>query len=131
MRMSDDVRNLNNLEDVPVKLPKPHRKNEDKKELLVEAIKQYGQHLPKYKSEFRFLADRQYRFDLAYLRQRVAIEVDGGQWMKYGGRHSRDSDRWKMAEAAAMGWRVIHLSPEMIKADPVRCIDCISRALGL
>jgi very-short-patch-repair endonuclease len=132
MRMSEDVRRLNDLDDVPVSLPKARRKkNEDQKGLLAEVIAEHGKHLPKYRTEFLFMPGRKFRMDYAWVRQRLSVEIDGGQWLKFGGRHSRDSDRWKGAEAAAHGWRVIHLSPEMIKSDPLAVIEVISRALGL
>ena len=133
MILSDDVRELNDEETIKaVEKSKPRRKkNEDKKYLFVELVDKYGKNLPKYKSEFLFHPSRKWRADFCFTRKRLIVEIDGGQWLRFGGRHSRDSDRWKLCEAAAMNYRVIHLSPEMIKSDPLACIDVVSRALGL
>ena len=73
--------------------------------------------------EFRFHDKRRWRFDLAWPDYKVAVEIDGGQFKKFGGRHARDSDREKMNNAVILGWSVLRFSGEMIKKDPVLCID--------
>lgn len=70
------------------------------------------------------------RFDFAWLPERVLVELDGGQYLKGGGRHGSDGDRWKTNEAVAQGWRVLHYSPEQLKRDPARMLDQIARALS-
>jgi very-short-patch-repair endonuclease len=79
--------------------------------------------------EHRFAPPRKWRFDRAWLDQRVAVELDGGQWMPGGGRHNRDSDREKLNEAAARGWRVLRFSGEMLEHNPQRCLEQLRRAL--
>ena len=65
-------------------------------------------------SEFRFHSTRRWRFDYALPVCRVAIEIDGGVWTY--GRHNRASgylkDLEKMNSAAALGWRVLHFTPQ-------------------
>lgn len=72
---------------------------------------------------------RDWRFDRTWPDERVAIEVDGGQRKPGGGRHNRDSDRDKLNAAAALGWRVLRFSGEMLNEDPIRCIDVLRKAL--
>lgn len=70
-----------------------------------------------------------WEFDWAFPDFYVAVEVDGGQHAQGGGRHATDSDRWKLNEAAAAGWLVLRFSPEMLTADPGRCVNQVGRAL--
>lgn len=86
--------------------------------------------LPPAEREYRFCPDRMWRFDFAYVEQRVAVECDGGQWVARGGRHNRDADREKLNTAAALGWRVLRFSPEMLESDGAGCIAQVRKALG-
>lgn len=66
--------------------------------------------------ELQFDEKRKWRFDYAIPSAKLAIEVDGGVWMDGGGRHTRGSgwtkDQQKLNEAAAQGWRVLHVTPQ-------------------
>lgn len=68
-------------------------------------------------TEYRFHPIRKWRFDFAYVPERLAIEVDGGVFVQ--GRHSRGSgvegDCEKYAEALLLGWRVLRITPRMVK----------------
>ena len=80
--------------------------------------------------EHRFHATRKWRFDYAWLAPyRVAVEIDGGQWVAGGGRHNRDSDREKLNHAAADGWRVLRFSTQQVEKEPDACIELLRRAL--
>ena len=85
-------------------------------DLLEQHIRLTG--LPAPAREYRFHARRRWRFDFAWPRYKVAVEVDGGIYSR--GRHVRGSGFEKDAEkrnAAVMaGWRVLHFTPRMIKA---------------
>lgn len=65
--------------------------------------------------EYRFHQVRKFRFDFAIPEHRIAIEMDGGVWMKGGGRHNRPAgflkDMEKFNLAATMGWRVVRVTP--------------------
>lgn len=82
-------------------------------------------------AEYNFDAclGRKHRFDFAFVEQRLAVEVDGGQWAAFGGRHSRDSDREKLNIAAALGWRVMHFSPQQLQNEPMECLEWVEKAL--
>ncbi len=95
--------------------------------------------LPEPELEYLFHPNRKWRFDCAWthvqrngrtIETRVAVEVDGGQHAYRGGRHNTDADRWKLNEAAVLGWRVFRFSHEMIRQHPVRCVRMVAQALG-
>ncbi len=70
-----------------------------------------------------------WRFDFAWPEKKIAVEIDGGQWMFGGGRHNTDEDRLKLNTAALMGWRVIRFSVKTMQDDPVGCIKKIELIL--
>lgn len=78
--------------------------------------------LPEPLVEFRFHPTRRWRFDYAWPREGVALEVEGVIYTKgdhrLGGRHVSargfKADLEKYGEAAAAGWRVIRVMPEHI-----------------
>lgn len=81
--------------------------------------------------EVRFDSVRRWRFDYAWPKHRVALEVEGGAWSR--GRHTRGSgfiaDLEKYSEAAAQGWRVIRVTPQQLCTTQTvelvrRAIDC-------
>lgn len=86
--------------------------------------------LPMPEREHRFHPTRKWRFDLAWPDLRLAVEVDGGTWVQ--GRHNRGSsiekEYEKGAEAAILGWRIIHVSNHMV--DDGRALNLITRALA-
>jgi len=94
------------------------------------AMRVYAQdEMKNYQQEYRFHPTRKWRFDYAWPSHRVAVEIDGGQWITNGGRHNRDSDREKLNNAAAMGWRVLRFSTQQVDRDPGGCVDLLRRAL--
>ena len=82
-----------------------------------------------YTTEYQFHSKRKWRFDYAFVELKVAVEIDGGQWKAFGGRHSRDSDRHKHNAAIVLGWRVLKFSPEMLKKDPLGCMIILCDSL--
>ena len=77
-------------------------------------------------AEYRFHPVRKWRFDFAFVDQRVAVEVEGNAWnVAGGGRHMQDSDLEKYNEAAAMGWFVFRFSPGMLKSEPAGCLELV------
>jgi hypothetical protein len=70
--------------------------------------------LPKPVPEYRFVSRRRWRFDWAFVREKIAIEQEGGAWLY--GRHNRPAsflkDMVKYNEAAIQGWLILRLTPE-------------------
>lgn len=85
---------------------------------------------PEPTPEYRFHLDRKWRFDWAFLEQKVAVEVEGNAWrVPGGGRHMQDPDLEKYNNAALLGWRVFRFSPKMLKEKPEECVNMIKEAL--
>jgi len=84
--------------------------------------------LPKPKQEYRFHPKRRWRFDLAWPEQKVAVEIEGGGWVR--GRHHRPAgyrqDCEKYNAAVLMGWRVLRYTPDMLSKMP----DDLKQLLG-
>jgi hypothetical protein len=100
----------------PVKLTQKKRSNKDKKAAFSDAWP--GRWEP-YETEYRFHPVRKWRFDFAWPKHLVAVEVDGNAWhVKGGGGHMQDTDLEKLNAAAELNWTVFRYSPGMLKRDP-------------
>ena len=73
--------------------------------------------------QHRFDPRRRWLFDRAWVARKVAFEIEGGIWKvgkdgQRGGRHNRPQsfrdDCEKANAAAALGWRVCHLTSDMV-----------------
>lgn len=82
--------------------------------------KAYG--LPEPVPEFKFHPTRKWRFDYAWLTEKVAVEIEGGIWNK--GAHVRAlhymSDMEKYNEAQKLGWRVFRFTPQQFNKGVVQ-----------
>ena len=71
-----------------------------------------------FEREYRFAPPRQYRIDIAFVLQQLAVEVDGGIFT--GGRHVRGAgvlqDCEKTSLLAIHDWRLIRVAPTHIKS---------------
>ena len=81
--------------------------------------------LPEPTAEFRFHPKRKWRFDFAFIENRIAVEIEGGVWNK--GAHVRPvhflSDMEKYNEAAILGWKVLRFeSNNLIKLPAIQLI---------
>lgn len=87
--------------------------------------------LPEPVTEHRFAPPRMWRFDLCYLDQMIAVELEGGVYGK--SRHTTGSgftgDCRKYGEATVRGWRVIRCTREMIESGEM--VELLTRALAL
>lgn len=83
--------------------------------------------VPEY--EFDKHLGRRHRFDWCYLPQRVAVEVDGGQYTRRGGRHATDADREKLNIAASLRWLVFRFSPQQLASNPEACVAMVAQAI--
>ena len=81
---------------------------------------------PELKREFRFHAERKWRADFAHVESRTLIEVEGGIFIKGGGRHNRAAgfiaDAEKYLEAFLAGWNVVRLTEAQITAPNIERI---------
>jgi very-short-patch-repair endonuclease len=68
--------------------------------------------------QFHFHPFNAFTFDFAWPALKVAVEVNGGQWARFGGRHNNDNSRERLNEALALGWKVLLITPEMMH-DPL------------
>lgn len=91
-------------------------------------LREHG--LPEPVAEFRFHPSRRWRWDLAFVAQKLAIEVDGGIFVQ--GKHVRgvgkEKDFEKQNEGAALGWRIIRCTPR--KLCTMATVDVVRRALA-
>ena len=82
-----------------------------------------------YVREHRFHPTRKWRLDFCWLEIKLAVEVEGGVYVK--GRHTRgasfEADAEKYAEAMLMGFRVLRVTPRHITNG--KAIEWIGRAL--
>lgn len=67
--------------------------------------------------EFRFCPPRLWRFDFAWPKLALAVEVEGAVWT--GGRHTRGGgftqDAEKYATAMLLGWRVLRVPEAWVR----------------
>ena len=96
---------------------------------LLDQIRLAG--LPVPVTEYRVAPPRRWRFDWAYVVEKIALEQDGGIWLPGGGRHNRprgyERDIEKLNEAVLLGWRVLRFTPAMV-ADG-RALAVVERGL--
>jgi hypothetical protein len=68
--------------------------------------------------EWRFMSERQFRFDFAWPEKMIAAEIEGGTWVS--GAHNRgghfESDCIKYAEAILRGWSVFRFTTAMVES---------------
>ena len=72
--------------------------------------------LPRPEEEYRFHPVRRWRFDYCWPALKVALEVQGGGWVR--GRHHRprgyERDIEKLNEAQLLGWLVLWATPAQL-----------------
>lgn len=74
-------------------------------------------------TEHRFHPTRKWRFDFAYVALKIAVEQEGGIWIRgksgHGGAHSLPTnilrDMEKSNAAQALGWRIFRFTPTQIR----------------
>ena len=107
------------------------------------AVQIKGARLPAPELEYRFDEDgRRWKFDFCWVRQKVALEVEGGAGYapvrsKTGkhivGHHVHpsgfESDCEKYSIAAIQGWKVIRVTGTMINDG--RALNLLEKALGV
>jgi len=73
--------------------------------------------------EYKFHPTRQWRFDIAFIEQKIAIELEGGVFSRTIGGHSRGAgytkDTEKYNQAVVFGWRVLRYTVKNIYSIPI------------
>lgn len=87
---------------------KPMSKNEL---LFADIIGAFG--LPTPSREHEFDPDRKWRFDFAWIDQKIAVEIHGGRYH----RGNMDKDYEKQNAAVRQGWRVFVFSSSMLASE--------------
>ncbi len=119
------------VERVDEEVPKPKSLTSKRKETpdASEYFKVNG--LPPPVREHRFLEARKFRFDYAWLSERIALEVEGGVWG--GGRHNSPvgflNDITKYNLAAVHGWIVLRCTPQQLRTPET--VAMIKKAMEL
>jgi len=86
--------------------------------------------LPEPIREYPAIKGRKFRFDFAWLEQRLLVEVNGGTFTRGG--HStgvgirRDYEKANLAQLA--GWRVLSFDGKAVKSG--EAVEVVRRALG-
>jgi very-short-patch-repair endonuclease len=86
--------------------------------------------LPEPVREYRFHPKRLWRFDFAWPAVKLALEVEGGIYMKKSGHNTAAGitrDCFKGNEALCLGWRVIRVTSAQI--DDGSAVDWLRKAL--
>lgn len=118
-----EYRVMKGLDKPEAKAKKPSRKRE-RSVYETELLFQIGLcKLPMPEEEYRFLKDRRFRFDFAWPSLMLAVEVQGGIWVKGG--HSTGTGITRDAKKANLarmhGWTLLIFTPEMIKSGEALC----------
>lgn len=105
----------------------------DAEEAFLFYLRTLAPDVPTPEREVRFDATRKWRFDFAWIADKVSVEIDGGAYVN--GRHNRgrgfESDHEKLNAAQAQGWKVFKFTPQMLKRDPEKCINVFRKFVAL
>jgi hypothetical protein len=110
------------------RLPKKREPAYNQK-VVIAFFAEHGIPVPDF--EFTFHNERQWRFDLAWPMDNLALECDGGIWIQGG--HNRGAQikkTWeKENEANILGWHILKFEPNELCTDATA--KMIKRALHL
>ena len=92
----------------------------------------FASNLPAPIEEHRFAKGRRWRFDRAFLPEKVAVELEGGVYAN--GRHTRASgfigDCDKYNRAAIEGWLVLRFTTKHLTDNPLEVVAQVKQALA-
>lgn len=87
-----------------------------------------------YTTEVVFHTQRKWRFDKAFQRYKVAVELHGGEWMQTSGHTSGagfNRDREKINAAIEAGWLVLEWTGTMLRDNPAGCVEQLIKVLRM
>jgi len=91
----------------------------------------FRRHKINYEKEYRFHPTRRWRFDFAIPEHKIAIEIEGGIFVR--GRHTRGAgyqkDCEKYREATILGWQLLRYTTNELAKDPEMIIRDIVRII--
>ncbi len=79
--------------------------------------------------EYRFHPPRLFRFDFAWPRQKVAVEIEGGLYHGKGGHtnvNGFNANCEKQNIAVLDGWRLLRFTERMLTNDPAGCVSAVN-----
>lgn len=88
--------------------------------------------LPEPDREVELIPGRKFRWDFAWPAHKLAVEVQGGEWMAKGGHNSAaglQRDCEKAALATLAGWRQLSVTGSMVRSG--RAVALIESALRM
>lgn len=78
--------------------------------------------MPAPATEYMFHPERKWRFDFAFIKEKIAVEIEGGIYVS--GRHTRgagyEKDMEKYNAATLLGWRVLRYTPKHVNFNQIR-----------
>lgn len=87
---------------------------------------QHGIRMPR--QNFRFHSERLWEFDFAWVREKVAVDVDGEKY--HANPEQLIKDHWKRNAALMMGWKVLVFTGSMVRLRPAVCIEQVRQLLA-
>ena len=94
--------------------------------------------LPEPEREYRFHAVRRFRWDFAWPAQKVAVEIQGGTWMRtktgrsgghaHPSRIEKDVEKYNLGQQE--GWSVYLVTGKMLDRAPTSTIEQVAAAVG-
>lgn len=92
----------------------------------------YARGIPKSVRELQFNPLRRWRFDFAWPKSKVAVELAGGLFV-FGG-HTRPMARIaemdKKNSATLLHWKVLEFSNKHLEDRPMECLELLRKCLG-
>lgn len=86
-----------------------------------------------YQREVRFDPKRKWRFDFAWPKSLVAVEIHGmasfATGHRVGNAHEKDYEKMNMAQL--QGWLVLQFSGRQVMNESAECLDLLRKALAL
>lgn len=90
-----------------------------------------SEHWPEPVFEWRVCSTRRWRYDCAWPTHKVALEVQGGVWLKRGGHtggQAQIDDFEKINTAQILGWVVLQVTPQQVASGELT--ELLRRAFG-
>lgn len=93
--------------------------------------------IPAPEQQYKFAAEekagRQWRFDFAWIVHKLAVEIEGGTFVRGGSRHTssvgHQNDCHKYNRAAVLGWVVLRYTSQDLERRPVQIVEEIREAM--